>query len=64
MTELALIRAEQARCGDWLCEHAAWRESPVQSERNAYRCALQGARDWIVEELLYLRETANRMRRK
>lgn len=56
MTELDLIRAEQARCGDWLREHAAWRESQDQAQRNAYRCALMGARDWTVEELLYLRE--------
>lgn len=53
--ELENIRAEQTRCGDWLREHATWRDSPVEAERNAYRCALLGAGDWVMEEVLVLR---------
>lgn len=65
MTSLAQARDEQARLGDWLREHAAWRDSDEMVDvpghgrmmaRTAYAGALAGAGDWIGEEVLILRE--------
>ncbi len=64
MTALSQARDEQARLGEFLREHAAWRDSDELVEtpfgrmmaRTAYAGALAGAGDWIGEEVLILRE--------
>ncbi len=67
MTALDAIRAEQARYGDWLREHADWRDSDEltdvpgygrMAKRTAYAGFLAGAEDWIKAEVLELREAA------
>ena len=65
MTPLAQARAEQARLGEFLREHPAWRDSEElvdvpghgrMKARTAYAGALAGACDWLLEECLILRE--------
>ena len=65
MTALAQARAEQARLGEFLRTHAAWRDSDEMVDvpghgrmraRTAYAGALAGACDWLLEECLILRE--------
>jgi len=62
---LAQARDEQARLGEWLREHAAWRDSDELVDvpghgrmraRTAYAGAWAGMQDWIGEEVLILRE--------
>lgn len=64
-SELSRARDEQSRLGEFLRDHAAWRDSDEMVDvpgygrmraRTAYAGALAGAGDWIVEEVLILRE--------
>lgn len=66
MTALAQARDEQARLGEFLREHAAWRDSDEMVDVHghgrmmactAYAGALAGVGDWIGEEVLILRES-------
>ena len=65
MTALTQARAEQARLVEFLREHAAWKNSDELVDvpghgrmraRTAYAGAWAGMQDWIVEEILILRE--------
>lgn len=68
-SELSRARAEQARLGEFLRTHAAWRDSDELVDvpghgwmraRTAYAGAWAGAGDWIGEEVLILRDAQQR----
>ena len=69
MTALAQARAEQARCAAILQAHPYWRDSDElvdipghgrMKARTAYAGALAGVQDWVVEEVLILRDAHTR----